>query len=96
MSLEDDKLITVNEVISSCSIGRNSYYEMLNSGEFIKPVRIPGIKKILYSNREFQIWLSNLVKNKESEMNPSFELRNIKERERSKTSTEHLIDKNYI
>ncbi len=38
-----------------------SYYELLNSGEFIKPVRIPGIKKILYSNREFQIWLSNLV-----------------------------------
>lgn len=66
MSLEEDKLITANEVISKCSIRRNSYYEMLNSGKFIKPVRIPGIKKILYSNKEFQIWLSTLVNNKES------------------------------
>ena len=38
-------------------IGRNKLYDIINSGDFIKPMRLPNTPIDLYSNNELQDWI---------------------------------------
>ncbi len=62
---KDDRLLKKNDILPILRIGRNTLYELINSGEFIKPVSLPGIKLDLYSNNELQKWIDE-QKNKRS------------------------------
>ena len=62
---KDDRLLKKNDILPILRIGRNTLYELINSGEFIKQVSLPGIKLDLYSNNELQKWIDE-QKNKRS------------------------------
>lgn len=52
-----DKFLRKNDILPILKIGRNKLYSLINTGEFIKPVVLPGIKIDLYSHAELQQWI---------------------------------------
>ena len=53
----EDTLLKKSDVIKILKIGRNKLYDIINSGEFISPIRLPNTQIDLYSNNELQEWI---------------------------------------
>ena len=53
----EDTLLKKPDVIKILKIGRNKLYDIINSGEFISPIRLPNTQIDLYSNNELQEWI---------------------------------------
>ncbi len=53
----EDTLLKKPDVIKILKIGRNKLYDIINSGEFISPIRLPITQIDLYSNNELQEWI---------------------------------------
>ncbi|MDD3009614.1 MAG: hypothetical protein PHQ70_12220 [Arcobacter sp.] len=74
-----DTLLKKPDILKILKIGRNKLYDIINSGDFIKPVRLPNTQIDLYSNNELQDWIQ---KQKEARDNtPSFTSPNSQKRE---------------
>ena len=52
-----DTLLKKPDVIKILKIGRNKLYDIINSGEFIVPIRLPNTQIDLYSHDELQEWI---------------------------------------
>lgn len=57
-----DTLLKKPEILKILKIGRNKLYDIINSGEFINPIRLPYTQIDLYSHNELQEWI---IKQKE-------------------------------
>ena len=44
-------------MIKILKIGRNKLYDIINSGQFITPIRLSNTQIDLYSNNELQEWI---------------------------------------
>lgn len=55
--MNNDRLLKKPELLPILKIGRNKLYDIINSGEFIKPVILPNVKIDLYSYNELQQWM---------------------------------------
>lgn len=64
--MNNDRLLKKPELLPILKIGRNKLYDIINSGEFIKPVILPNVKIDLYSYNELQQWME-VQKSKRSE-----------------------------
>ena len=53
----EDTLLKKTDVIKILKIGRNKLYDIINSGQFISPIRLPNTQIDLYSNNELQEWI---------------------------------------
>ncbi len=53
----EDTLLKKPDVIKILKIGRNKLYDIINSGQFINPIRLPNTQIDLYSNNELQEWI---------------------------------------
>ena len=53
----EDKKQKKPDVIKILKIGRNKLYDIINSGQFISPIRLPNTQIELYSNNELQEWI---------------------------------------
>ncbi len=53
-----DTLLKKPDVIKILKIGRNKLYEIINSGQFISPIRLPNTQIDLYSSNELQEWIN--------------------------------------
>ena len=53
----EDTLLKKPDVIKILKIGRNKLYDIINSGEFISPIRLPNTQIDLYSNNGLQEWI---------------------------------------
>ena len=53
----EETLLKKPDVIKSLKIGRNKLYDIINSGQFISPIRLPNTQIDLYSNNELQEWI---------------------------------------
>ncbi|XQC05146.1 helix-turn-helix transcriptional regulator [Arcobacter cryaerophilus gv. pseudocryaerophilus] len=53
----EDTLLKKPDVIKILKIGRNKLYDIINSGQFISPIRLPNTQIDLYSNNELQEWI---------------------------------------
>ena len=53
----EDTLHKKPDVIKILKIGRNKLYDIINSGQFITPIRLPNTQIDLYSNNELQEWI---------------------------------------
>ena len=53
----EDTLLKKPDVIKILKIGRNKLYDIINSGQFITPIRLPNTQIDLYSNNELQEWI---------------------------------------
>ena len=53
----EDTLLKKQDVIKILKIGRNKLYDIINSGQFITPIRLPNTQIDLYSNNELQEWI---------------------------------------
>lgn len=53
----EDTLLKKPDVIKILKIGRNKLYDIINSGQFISPIRLPHTQIDLYSNNELQEWI---------------------------------------
>jgi predicted DNA-binding transcriptional regulator AlpA len=54
-----DKLLKKQDILQILKIGRNKLYDIINTGEFIKPVALPNTKIDLYSHDELQEWIKH-------------------------------------
>ncbi len=55
--MQKDKLIKINEITKILNVGRNKIYDMINSGQFITPVKLPGCNLRLYSEKDLMNWI---------------------------------------
>ena len=53
----EDTLLKKPDVIKILKIGRTKLYDIINSGQFITPIRLPNTQIDLYSNNELQEWI---------------------------------------
>ena len=53
----EDTLLKKPDVIKILKIGRNKLYDIINSGQFISPIRLPNTQIDLYSSNELQEWI---------------------------------------
>ena len=53
----NDQLLKINEITKILNIGRNKVYDLINSGQFINPVKIPGCGLRLYSQKDLMNWI---------------------------------------
>ena len=53
----EDTLLKKPDVIKILKIGRNKLYDIINSGQFISPIRLSNTQIDLYSNTELQEWI---------------------------------------
>ena len=53
----EDTLLKKPDVIKILTKGRNKLYDIINSGQFITPIRLPNTQIDLYSNNELQEWI---------------------------------------
>ena len=53
----EDTLLKKPDVIKILKIGGNKLYDIINSGQFISPIRLPNTQIDLYSNNELQEWI---------------------------------------
>lgn len=56
-----DTLLKKPDVIKILKIGRNKLYDIINSGEFISPIRLPNTQIDLYSHNELQEWIQKQI-----------------------------------
>lgn len=61
-----DRLLKKPDILPILKIGKNKLYDIINSGDFIKPIKLPGVKFDFYSYLELQNWISK-QKEKRSE-----------------------------
>lgn len=54
---EKDRLLKKPDLLPILKIGRNKLYDIINSGDFIRPIKLPGVKLDLYSYNELQQWM---------------------------------------
>jgi prophage regulatory protein len=59
-----DTLLKKPEIIKILKIGRNKLYDIINSGEFINPIRLPNTQIDLYSHNELQEWIEKQKSNR--------------------------------
>ena len=52
-----DRLLKKPDLLPILKIGRNKLYDIINSGNFIRPIKLPGVKLDLYSYNELQQWM---------------------------------------
>lgn len=52
-----DRLLKKPDILPILKIGRNKLYDLIKSGDFIKPIKLPGVKLDLYSHAELQQWI---------------------------------------
>lgn len=52
-----DRLLKKPDLLPILKIGRNKLYDIINSGDFIRPIKLPGVKLDLYSYNELQQWM---------------------------------------
>ncbi|MCT7547308.1 hypothetical protein N5U18_02305 [Aliarcobacter butzleri] len=52
-----DKLLKKPDILKILKIGRNKLYDIIKSGEFIKPIPLPNTQIDLYSHNELQDWI---------------------------------------
>ncbi len=52
-----DRLLKKPDLLPILKIGRNKLYDIINSGDFIQPIKLPGVKLDLYSYNELQQWM---------------------------------------
>lgn len=71
--MNNDRLLKKPELLPILKIGRNKLYDIINSGEFIKPVVLPNVKVDLYSYNELMEWLEE-KKSKRSENKPPLQM----------------------
>ena len=64
--LQRDRLLKKPDILPILKIGKNKLYDIINSGDFIKPIKLPGVKLDFYSYTELQNWISK-QKEKRSE-----------------------------
>ena len=74
-----DTLLKKPEIIKILKIGRNKLYDIINSGEFIKPIRLPNTQIDLYSHNELQEWIEKQKSNR-IKTTPSYQSPNNQER----------------
>jgi len=52
-----DRLLKKPDLLPILKIGRNKLYDIIKSGDFIQPIKLPGVKLDLYSYNELQQWI---------------------------------------
>ena len=62
-----DTLLKKPDVIKILKIGRNKLYDIINSGEFILPIRLPNTQIDLYSHNELQEWIKKQREKRDNE-----------------------------
>ena len=67
--MKEDRFLKKNDILPVLKIGRNSLYELINQGEFIEPIALPGIKIDLYSNNELQQWIKQQIEKRNEKRN---------------------------
>ena len=67
--MKNDRLLKKPEILPILKIGRNKLYHIINSGEFIEPVYLPGMKIDLYSHNELQEWIEKQKRKRKDEEN---------------------------
>ena len=65
----EDKLLKKPDVIKILKIGRNKLYDIINSGQFISPIRLPNTQIDLYSNNELQEWIREQKEERDKKIN---------------------------
>lgn len=65
--MNDDTLLKKPDVIKILKIGRNKLYDIINSGEFIAPIRLPNTQIDLYSHNELQEWINKQREKRDNE-----------------------------
>lgn len=59
MLSNEDKLIQTGEIENYVGIGKTKIKEIIESGNFVKPIFISGFAYALYSVREIQQWIED-------------------------------------
>lgn len=62
----EDRLLKKQDILPILKIGKNKLYDIIKSGDFIEPVKLPNVKIDLYSHDELQVWIEK-QKNKKKE-----------------------------
>lgn len=65
--INDDRLLKKPEILPILKIGRNKLYDIINSGEFINPIRLPNTQIDLYSHDELQEWIKKQKEKRDNE-----------------------------
>lgn len=52
-----DRLLKKPDILPILKIGKNKLYDIINNGDFIKPIKLPGVKFDFYSSVELQKWI---------------------------------------
>lgn len=64
-----DTLLKKPDVAKILKIGRNKLYHIINTGEFIKPIRLPSTQIDLYSHLELQDWIKKQKEARDKKIN---------------------------
>lgn len=64
--MSNDRLLKKPDILPILKIGKNKLYDIINSGDFIQPIKLPGVKFDFYSSVELQKWIE-IQKAKRSE-----------------------------
>ena len=62
-----DTLLKKPDLLKILKIGRNKLYDIINSGEFINPIRLPNTQIDLYSYDELQEWIKKQREKRDNE-----------------------------
>lgn len=63
----EDRLLKKQDILPILKIGKNKLYDIIKTGTFITPVKLPGVKLDLYSCDELQKWIEKQkIKSKEN------------------------------
>lgn len=62
-----DTLLKKPDLLKILKIGRNKLYDIINSGEFINPIRLPNTQIDLYSHDELQEWIKKQKEKRDNE-----------------------------
>lgn len=71
-----DRFMKKPDMLPILGFKKNKLYDLINSGEFIKPIKLPGVKMDLYSFNELQEWMK--LQKELQKQTPSFESPNSK------------------
>ncbi len=65
--MKNDRLLKKPEILPILKIGKNKLYDIINSGEFINPIRLPNTQIDLYSHNELQEWIKKQREKRDNE-----------------------------
>lgn len=68
--MSEDKLIQTGEIENYVGIGKTKIKEIVESGDFVKPIFINGFAYALYSVKEIQQWIEE--QKQKRNITPSF------------------------